>query len=64
MTFPKDLRRRAIDIMDEKKKTYSVQLFHGVSHGFALKGDMSDPWQKYAKEASFEGIRQWFDMWL
>lgn len=28
-TFPKDLRRRAIDILDERKKTYQVQLFHG-----------------------------------
>lgn len=63
MTFPKDLRRRAVDILEERKKIYQVQLFQGVSHGFALRADLSDPWQRYAKEASFTGIQGWFDWW-
>ncbi|USW57878.1 Putative dienelactone hydrolase, alpha/Beta hydrolase [Septoria linicola] len=62
-TFPKDLRRRAIDILEERQTRYQVQLFQGVSHGFAVKGDMSDRWQRYAKDASFEGILGWFDLW-
>jgi dienelactone hydrolase len=62
-TFPKDLRRRALDILDEGKKTYNVQLFQGVSHGFALRADLDDPWQRYTKEASFQGILEWFDFW-
>ncbi|EGP85734.1 uncharacterized protein MYCGRDRAFT_74155 [Zymoseptoria tritici IPO323] len=63
-TFPKEFRRRAVDIMDEKKYVYHVQLFQGVSHGFALRGDMEDPVQKYAKDASIEGMAGWFDHWL
>jgi len=47
--------------MDERDLKYHVQLFQGVAHGFALRGDMSDPWQKYCKETSFDGIREWFD---
>ena len=64
VTFPKENRRRAIDLMDEREHRYQMQLFQGVAHGFALRGDMSDPWQKYCKEQSFEGIREWFDMCL
>ncbi|PPJ51011.1 hypothetical protein CBER1_07813 [Cercospora berteroae] len=62
-TFPKEFRRRAVDILDEKKARYQVQVFQGVSHGFALRGDMDDKWQRYAKEASFQGILDWFDWW-
>jgi hypothetical protein len=49
--------------MDEKKQVYHVQLFQGVSHGFALRSDMEDPVQKYAKDASIEGMAGWFDHW-
>ncbi|UJO16062.1 Hydrolase pyvD [Fulvia fulva] len=62
-TFPKEFRRRAIDIMDEHKKRYSLQLFQEVSHGFALRADLSDDWQKHCKEMSFQGIQEWFDWW-
>lgn len=45
-TFPTDARRQALDIMRKGKKTYELQLFSGVEHGFALRGDMSDPYQR------------------
>lgn len=64
VTFPKESRRRAIDLMDEREQRYQVQILQGVVHGFALRGDMGDTWQKYCKEQSFEGIREWFDMCL
>lgn len=63
-TFPKEFRRRAVDMMDERKQIYHVQLFQGVEHGFALRGDMKDPVQRFAKEASFQGIVDYFDFWL
>ena len=62
-TFPKEFRRRAVDILDEGKKIYQVQLFQGVSHGFALRGNMDDKWERYTREASFQGILEWFDWW-
>jgi dienelactone hydrolase len=38
-TFPAAARHRAEDILAEIKATYHVQLFSGVSHGFATRGD-------------------------
>jgi dienelactone hydrolase len=63
-TFPKESRRRAVDIMDEREHKYQVQVFQGVQHGFALRGDMSDPWQKHCKDQSFEGIVEFFNVHL
>jgi dienelactone hydrolase len=45
-TFDTDGRRLAIDILQREKKTYHLQLFSGVAHGFALRGDMDDPYQR------------------
>ncbi|KAG1742663.1 dienelactone hydrolase family-domain-containing protein [Suillus paluster] len=38
-TFPHASRRRAEDIMVARKCTYYFQVFSGVKHGFAVKGD-------------------------
>ena len=63
-TFEKENRRRAIDIMDEREHRYQVQIFKRVEHGFALRGDKSDPWQKHCKDQSFEGTVDFFNMHL
>ncbi|EMC99258.1 hypothetical protein BAUCODRAFT_31592 [Baudoinia panamericana UAMH 10762] len=63
-TFEKPARRRAIDILESQKKTYHLQLFAKVQHGFALRGNMDDPYERYVKEQSLRGIVAWFDLWL
>lgn len=50
--------------MQAEKKRFQVQLFQGVEHGFALRCDLNDPWQKYTKEQSLKGIIEFFDFWL
>jgi dienelactone hydrolase len=45
-TFGADSRRQAIDMLIEDKKTFQVQLFSGVAHGFALRGDMENPYER------------------
>ncbi|KAI1366216.1 hypothetical protein F5Y08DRAFT_327435 [Xylaria arbuscula] len=45
-TFDVPARRRALDILREEKKIYHYQLFAGVEHGFALRGDPNDPYQR------------------
>jgi len=45
-TFDTQSRRRAIDILREIKTPYQVQLFSGVEHGFALRGNMENPWER------------------
>lgn len=39
-------RGRAIDILQSGGKDYHVQLFSGVEHGFALKGDITKRYQR------------------
>ncbi|KAI0275463.1 alpha/beta-hydrolase [Gloeopeniophorella convolvens] len=59
--FPPEARHRAEAILAEQKSDYHFQLFGGVSHGFAVKGDPNVPNEKYAKEESARGIIGWFD---
>jgi len=63
-TFGTEARRRALDILQEDGKKYHHQLFAGVEHGFALRGDPKDPYQRWVKEQSLSGIVSWFDFWL
>ncbi|EJC99879.1 alpha/beta-hydrolase [Fomitiporia mediterranea MF3/22] len=60
-TFPTDLRRRAEDILVERKHDYHFQVFGGVSHGFAVRGDPNNSKERFAKEESARGIIAWFD---
>lgn len=44
-TFDTESRRKAVDILRNEKKTYQLQLFSGVEHGFALRGNMENPYE-------------------
>ncbi|KAK4150001.1 hypothetical protein C8A00DRAFT_46497 [Chaetomidium leptoderma] len=44
-TFDVASRRRALDILQQGNKVYHYQLFSGVEHGFALRGNPDDPYQ-------------------
>nr|GAT46359.1 dienelactone hydrolase [Mycena chlorophos] len=70
-TFPAEARHRAEELLtqrakevDSKGMRFQIQLFSGVSHGFSLRGDMSNPWERYAKEESASGIVRWFKMFM
>lgn len=45
-TFPLEARQVALDILEAGQKTYQLQLFSGVSHGFALRGNMKNPYER------------------
>lgn len=45
-TFDSPSRRRALDILQAEKATYHYQLFSGVEHGFALRGNPDDPYER------------------
>lgn len=45
-TFDTPSRRRALEILQTKKKPYQLQLFSGVEHGFALRGDLENPYER------------------
>jgi len=59
-TFDLEHRRRAEDILVEDKKTYHFQVFSGVKHGFAVRGNPDDENERWAKEQSAKGIMDWF----
>jgi len=59
-TFPLESRRRAEDILAQRKFQYHIQVFSGVSHAFASKGNLQDPNVCWAREESARGIVQWF----
>jgi len=44
-TFNTESRRKAITILQSEKKDYQLQLFAKVEHGFALRGNMNDPYE-------------------
>lgn len=62
--FPTESRRKAVDILQETQVPYHLQLFYNVKHGFAARGNLDDPYERWAKEQSHRGITEWFDLWL
>ncbi|PKS12495.1 hypothetical protein jhhlp_000702 [Lomentospora prolificans] len=63
-TFDGPSRRKALDILQAEKATYHYQLFSGVEHGFALRGNPDNPYERWVKEQSLQGIVNWFNYWL
>ena len=59
-TFETEARNKAIDILREADKPYHLQLFSGVEHGFALRCDLSIPYERWAKEQRCKGHRRLF----
>ncbi|KAJ2925347.1 hypothetical protein H1R20_g11747, partial [Candolleomyces eurysporus] len=59
--FPTANMRRAVDILAGKKATYHLQVFSGVSHGFATRADPNDANAVWAKEESARSVVGWFN---
>lgn len=62
--FPAEKRHKSEEILIEQKVPYQINLFSGVSHGFAVRGDLKVPQQKWAKEQAFEQAVKWFNFHL
>lgn len=48
--FNEELRNQTIHALTESKVKYQLDLFQGCDHGYAVRGDISIPQVKYAKE--------------
>jgi len=59
--FPAEKRHKSEEILIAGKKTYQINLFSKVEHGFAVRCDLSDKVQKFAKEQAFLQAVAWFD---
>lgn len=59
--FPPDLRHLSEDKLAEIGARYQLDLFSGVSHGFAVRGDEKDPLVRYAREKVLLDQIHWFN---
>ncbi|GAB0132250.1 hypothetical protein EsDP_00000691 [Epichloe bromicola] len=62
--FPVEKRHKSEEILRGTKLPYQINLFSGVEHGFAVRGDLKIKTQKYAKEQAFAQAVSWFDHYL
>jgi len=58
--YTDELKKQTEVLLKEIKATYFTTLASGVSHGFAVKGDITDPVVKFAKEKALRDTVEWF----
>jgi Dienelactone hydrolase family len=57
-------RHEVEDLLAKQNATYQINLYAGASHGFAVRVDLKNQKQVYAKEAAFYQALLFFDEWL
>ncbi|KAH7372173.1 putative dienelactone hydrolase [Cadophora sp. MPI-SDFR-AT-0126] len=62
--FPTPLRHDTEALLLKLDIPYQINLYSGVTHGFAIRCDLSVKRQKLAKESAFLFALQWFDQYL
>ncbi|KAG5647161.1 hypothetical protein DXG03_001116 [Asterophora parasitica] len=64
--FPLEAQAKADEILGDGKFApgYRREYFEGCVHGFAVRGDLSDPKVKAGKEGAFKSTVEWFLKYL
>ncbi|OQD74629.1 hypothetical protein PENDEC_c010G06442 [Penicillium decumbens] len=62
--FTTQLRHESEETLIKTGQPWQINLFSGVSHGFAVRADLSDKKQKFAKEQAFCQAVVWFNQYL
>jgi hypothetical protein len=64
--FPHEAQAQADALLGDGKFVpgYRREYFEGCKHGFAVRGDLSDPKAKAGKEGSFKASVEWFIKYL
>lgn len=62
--FPPEKRQETEVILRESGNPYQITLYSGVSHGFAVRGDLSNQQVLFAKEQAFYQAIAWFDEYV
>ena len=59
--FPADKRHQSEEILIATGNPFQINLYSGVSHGFAIRADLKVQVERYAKEQAFEQAVSWFN---
>ncbi|KAJ6522880.1 Alpha/Beta hydrolase protein [Mycena capillaripes] len=62
--FPPEAQAKADEIFADFVPGYRREYFEGCTHGFAVRGDLSDPKVKAGKEGAFRATVEWFIKYL
>jgi len=58
--FPPEAQAKADELFKGFAPGYKREYFEGCTHGFAVRGDLSDPKVKAGKEGAFKATVEWF----
>ncbi|KAF2001394.1 alpha/beta-hydrolase [Amniculicola lignicola CBS 123094] len=62
--FSTEKRHETEDILLKLESPYQINLYSDVKHGFAVRSDLANPREKFAKEQAFFQAVHWFDHFL
>ncbi|VUC23241.1 unnamed protein product [Clonostachys rosea] len=62
--FPEKLRIKSEEILRKTGLPFQINLFQGVEHGFAVRGNPNVRAERFAKEQAFKQAVAWFDEFL
>ena len=62
--FPTQKRHESEEILDKLDVPYQINMFSGVEHGFAVRGDLSKATNKFAKEQAFCQALAFFNQYV
>ncbi|CEP61067.1 protein AIM2 LALA0_S02e05996g [Lachancea lanzarotensis] len=60
-SFNFETRHQVEKVLTEVRAIFKIDLFSKVSHGFAIRGDLNDPFVKFSKEQVFSDQLNWFN---
>lgn len=62
--FPANSRHESEETLKQTQLPYQINLYAQVAHGFAVRCDLSNRVEKFAKESAFFMALQWFEEFL
>jgi dienelactone hydrolase len=62
--FTTELRHKSEGILIKTGQNWQINLYSGVTHGFAVRADLSNKHHKFAKEQAFCQAVNWFNQYL
>lgn len=59
--YPSQLRHDSEEALIKTGQHWQINLYSGVAHGFAVRGDPNDPQTKWSKEQAHAQAVAWFN---